>query len=179
MPNGRSFGDRRDSAAESERVLAASIYGSYAAVRHPDDDRFWLVVISVACASHRTRHIVRQSCGMLSAVDNTKDMERAVIEVLNQSIALCNWLPLLRCYYTSTDGLCGHLPSRSCNGTTYIEHTSFLKSCQSHSLCNLAQKHTSLSGSILPDKTLDNIWNNDFYQRNCEWKNQSVDLPTP
>lgn len=104
-PNDRSFDDRKDSAAavESERVPVASICDSCAKAPHPDDDRFWLVVISVACASLRTRHIACQSCDMPSAADNTRDMAPAVRVVPSRPSALCNWPLPLHCCYTNTD----------------------------------------------------------------------------
>ena len=124
--------------------------------QYPDDDKFWLVVISVACASHHTHHNGCQSCGKLSVEGNTTNMVRVMRAKLIRPIALCNWLLQPRCCYTSTDDWWDHFPSRSCSDTTCNERTSFLKSCRFHFLCNPVQMHTSLFGSILLDKTLGN-----------------------
>jgi len=155
VPSGRSFDDRTGSAVESERELAASICDSCEAARRPDDDRFWLVVISVACAFPRTRRTERQPCDRPSVAGNTTDTERAVTTGPARSIALCNWLLRQHCCYTSMDDWWDHLRSRSCSDITCSEHTSSLKSCQCRFLCNPVRMHTNLFGSILPGRTLD------------------------
>lgn len=159
-PIGRSSG-RRDSAtaAGSEREPAASICDSCATAHHPDDDRFLLVVISVACACRHTRRTAFQSCGMPWEADNTRDKGPAVIAAPNRSSAWCNSLLLLRWRCTSTDGWWAHLRSRSCSDTTCSVRISFRKSCRFRFWHSLAQRRTSPCGSTLLDKILGNICN--------------------
>lgn len=66
MPNGKSFGDRRDSAVGSVLEPAASICDFFATARRPDDDRFLLVVISVAYVCLRILRTEYRSCDTLS-----------------------------------------------------------------------------------------------------------------
>lgn len=133
MPTGRSSDDHKGSVVESERELVVSICDSCARVRSSIHDRSWLVVISVVCASLRRFHTEDQSCDKLSTVDNNKDMEQAMIKVLSQASALCNWLPLRRRCYMNTGDWSNHLLSRSCSDITCSEHTSSLKLCRCHS----------------------------------------------
>lgn len=90
MPSGKSFGDRRDSAAGSVLEPAASICDSFATTHRLDNDRFLLVVISVACASFRTLRTGCQSYDKLSVAGNTKDMAPTTIAASIRSIALCS-----------------------------------------------------------------------------------------
>lgn len=90
MPSGKSFGDRRDSAAGSVLEPAASICDSFAKTHRLDDDRLLLVVISVACASFRTHHSEYQSCDTLSVADNTRDMAPETTAASIRSNALCS-----------------------------------------------------------------------------------------
>lgn len=180
-PNGRSFDDRKDSVAavESEREPVASICDSFATAPHPVDDGFWLVVISVACAFHRTLRTGHRSCGKLSAADNTRDTAPAMITALNRASASCSSPLPQRCYCTSTDDWWDHLRSRPCSDTTCSAHTSSLKSCRFRSLCNLAQMHMSLYGSNLPDKTLDSIWKRKFTVKIGTKRLWRINSPTP
>lgn len=104
-PNDRSFDDRIDSAAAAENELGpvALICDFCEEAPHPADDKFWLVVISVACASHRIRHIGCRSCGKPSTADNTKDMALAATAAPDRASVLCSWLPPPRYCCTSTD----------------------------------------------------------------------------
>lgn len=157
-PSGRSSGDRRGSAAGSERVPVASTCGSGATAPCPDDDRFWLVVISAVCASLRTHHTGCRSCGKPSAADNTTDTAPEATAAPIRPSVWYSWPPRQRCCCTSTGGWWDRLRSHSCSDTACSARRSSPISCRCRFLCNLVRMHTSLFGSTLPGKILGNIW---------------------